>query len=518
MTVRNGPSTALVVAQKVAYNYDDADRLITITQLAGLVNNNVAQTVSFAYDDANRLTSQTQTGGVVTACTYTDADEIKSITYRKADGTIIASGAYTYDAAGRRNSVSGDLATFVQASGPDVTDAVYNVNNQLTTWRGKTFAYDKNGQLTNDGVSIYAWDARGQLSGISGGSTATFQYDSQGRRLAKTVAGAMTGFAYDDSNFVQELSGLGSSATVNANLLTGDVDHVFFRTTGTSSAATTRWFLAEANNNTVMTTDGADAAQKSYAYEAYGSTTPGAGTDANTQQYTGRENDGSGLYYYRDRYYMPSCMRFISEDPIGWASGQTNNYAYVGGNPVQVTDPSGDFGLLGAAIGAGANLAWQLYQNGGNLSCVNVAEVAAWGLTGSGVGIIGGAVARGGLAVAGSFFWDTTAFRGISSAYWGARGGAAGMSLDHWAIGQAVGRDLGLPSGLVNGGWNLLEMPMALNRWLGFAPRWGGAQAAAANAARVGIQAGVPSLAAAAGYGGYQLGTAAQSGGSGGCQ
>jgi uncharacterized protein RhaS with RHS repeats len=33
--------------------------------------------------------------------------------------------------------------------------------------------------------------------------------------------------------------------------------------------------------------------------------------------------------------------RFISEDPIGWASGQTNAYAYVGGNPVQFTDPAG---------------------------------------------------------------------------------------------------------------------------------------------------------------------------------
>jgi len=34
-------------------------------------------------------------------------------------------------------------------------------------------------------------------------------------------------------------------------------------------------------------------------------------------------------------------MRFISEDPIGWASGQTNNYAYVGGNPISLEDPLG---------------------------------------------------------------------------------------------------------------------------------------------------------------------------------
>ncbi|MBK5148620.1 hypothetical protein IQ285_13110 [Burkholderia sp. R-69608] len=31
----------------------------------------------------------------------------------------------------------------------------------------------------------------------------------------------------------------------------------------------------------------------------------------------------------------------MSEDPIGYASGQTNVYAYVGGNPVQFSDPSG---------------------------------------------------------------------------------------------------------------------------------------------------------------------------------
>ncbi|CAE6767372.1 hypothetical protein R69888_03704 [Paraburkholderia haematera] len=47
------------------------------------------------------------------------------------------------------------------------------------------------------------------------------------------------------------------------------------------------------------------------------------------------------LYYYRNRYYSPATARFISEDPIGWASGQTNAYAYVGGNPVQLNDPFG---------------------------------------------------------------------------------------------------------------------------------------------------------------------------------
>ncbi|WP_211612205.1 RHS repeat-associated core domain-containing protein [Paraburkholderia haematera] len=45
--------------------------------------------------------------------------------------------------------------------------------------------------------------------------------------------------------------------------------------------------------------------------------------------------------YYRNRYYSPATGRFISEDPIGYASGQTNAYAYVAGNPVQNVDPFG---------------------------------------------------------------------------------------------------------------------------------------------------------------------------------
>ncbi|USX10603.1 RHS repeat-associated core domain-containing protein [Paraburkholderia fungorum] len=47
------------------------------------------------------------------------------------------------------------------------------------------------------------------------------------------------------------------------------------------------------------------------------------------------------MYYYRNRYYSPSIGRFISEDPIGYASGQANAYAYVGSNPVSYSDPSG---------------------------------------------------------------------------------------------------------------------------------------------------------------------------------
>ncbi len=65
------------------------------------------------------------------------------------------------------------------------------------------------------------------------------------------------------------------------------------------------------------------------------------GTTDNSYTFTGRESDGLDIYYYRARYYNPTLGRFLSEDPIGFTSGSTDLYAYVGDDPTFLTDPSG---------------------------------------------------------------------------------------------------------------------------------------------------------------------------------
>jgi len=58
--------------------------------------------------------------------------------------------------------------------------------------------------------------------------------------------------------------------------------------------------------------------------------------------YTGRVFDAdAGLFYYRARWYDASVGKFISEDPLGFAGGDTNLSRYVGNSPINYTDPSG---------------------------------------------------------------------------------------------------------------------------------------------------------------------------------
>ena len=218
-----------------------------------------------------------------------------------------------------------------------LSSATYNANNQLTQWGTANLTYDLNGNLTGDGVNNYSWDARNQLASItaaSGGSTiGTFQYDAFGRRANKTVPGTTTGFLYDGVNAVQELSG----STPTANLLTGlGVDEVFTRT----DSVGTRTFLADALGTTLALTDSNGAVQTQYTYEPFGSTNFSGTASNNSFQFTGRENDGTGVYYYRARYYDPSIGRFLSEDPIAFNAG-LNFYGYVNDNPLNFADPTG---------------------------------------------------------------------------------------------------------------------------------------------------------------------------------
>lgn len=104
--------------------------------------------------------------------------------------------------------------------------------------------------------------------------------------------------------------------------------------------------------------------QNFYAYSPYGEATTLGPDGGNGLQYTGRENDQTGLYYYRARYYDPVLKQWISDDPIGLAGG-INQRTYVEGDPVSLNDPDGHFANFvgGALFGAGLEVSIQAYKN-----------------------------------------------------------------------------------------------------------------------------------------------------------
>ncbi len=184
--------------------------------------------------------------------------------------------------------------------------------------------------MLNSGSDGYVWDARNQLASMNAGAD-SFQYDPFGRRVAKTASGATTNYLYDFSNPVQELSG----TTPTANLLIGlGVNEHFTRT----DSAGERNFLTDPLGSTVALTDSTGAIQTQYTYEPFGNTTASSSPSTNPYQFTGRENDATGLYFYRARYYSPVFGRFLSQDPIG-CPRKTNLYAYVGDAPTRFVDP-----------------------------------------------------------------------------------------------------------------------------------------------------------------------------------
>lgn len=85
-----------------------------------------------------------------------------------------------------------------------------------------------------------------------------------------------------------------------------------------------------------------------YTYEPFGFTTQTGTASTNSYKFTGREDDGTGLYYYRARYYQPRFQRFIAEDPIEFSGGSFNVYSYVANDPMNYIDPEGLFGLQDA--------------------------------------------------------------------------------------------------------------------------------------------------------------------------
>jgi RHS repeat-associated protein len=157
-------------------------------------------------------------------------------------------------------------------------------------------------------------------------STADFRYDPQGRRIRLERGSTLKTYFYTGLDLLSDgsskfLYGTGIDEHLQADLSTGSVSYLGDHLGSTSQLLDSTNALAKARLD----------------YKSYGKLEGDIANPApaNPFTYTGREDDGTGLMYYRARYYDPELEVFISQDPLGDAQ------RYVGGNPLSFVDPLG---------------------------------------------------------------------------------------------------------------------------------------------------------------------------------
>ncbi|HET9172008.1 MAG TPA: DUF6531 domain-containing protein [Actinospica sp.] len=374
----DGDATSIVYpggsTQTVTQAYDKADRLTTVTDWS-------SNATGFGYDNDNNLTSTTYPDGVKVTGSFDNSDNLSAVA--AADGsTAVASVQYTHDnadqiATSTPTALPGSAQTYgyttleqlkSAASGSTSTSYVYNGAGQATSQTGAAQAFDAAGQLCwklpgtatssagctapPTGATTYTYNSRGdrtaanpsggtastyaynqanELTGYTGiGGSATYAYDGQGLRAAKTLGGTTTHFTWDVAT-TPDLLGDGTTSYLYGP------DGLPIEQIGSGA---TYWYLHDAEGSTRALLGSAGTVAGAYGYDAYGNVVGHTGTATTPLQYGGGYTDGeSGLIYLRARYYDPATIQFLTIDPELDLTDQP--YGYGSESPLDFTDPQG---------------------------------------------------------------------------------------------------------------------------------------------------------------------------------
>jgi RHS repeat-associated protein len=281
-----------------------------LNRRSGIVRPSGANT-SYSYDGAGRLAGLTQTG--VPASTG-------------------AAQTFGYNPAGQTTSASQSNSLFQWSGHPITTrNATHDGLNRDAAVVAAA-GYDANGNLTFDGTRTFTYDVENRLRTVTGpGVELTLQYDPLGRlRNVQSDGQNLTSLTYDGGRIFGDTTGF--------YLYGPGVDEPLgtWKPGGPGSPVT--YLHADRQGSIVGTSDGTGAITP-LTYGPYGEPQTWSGSRI---RYTGQlVIPEAQLYYYKARMYDPVMGRFLQTDPIGYGDGP-NIYAYVGGDPVNFSDPTGN--------------------------------------------------------------------------------------------------------------------------------------------------------------------------------
>jgi RHS repeat-associated protein len=346
-------------------SYDRAGRLSALTKTSG--SGHAKDSTTYQYDPNGNLTSsQRERAATTTTRSYrTESGHNKllgfSQTSTSASGTASTSVTHTYDAAGNLQTdglhqyhydSQGRLQSSQTGQGPDAPTTRY-AHNALGQRVFKTeplfaAASSKDGALDDEEedpsllqtlVDFFTrlWNPAKSDAEHLGWA---YLYDEDGSLLGEYGMGGAQSAGQSQYIYLPTAQGpIPMAAEIDNRLYAIHTDHL-----GTPRRLTQA--------------DGQAAWQ--WAYTPYGDETPTLGakrfTNETTNPTTGSTNiapvrfnlrypgqyfdEESGLHYNYFRSYDPRTGRYTQSDPIG-LDGGWNRFAYVGGNPLGMTDPMG---------------------------------------------------------------------------------------------------------------------------------------------------------------------------------
>jgi RHS repeat-associated protein len=264
----------------------------------------------------------------------------------------------------------GDTTTY--AYGPD-----YRLTSETTGSSSINYTYDGNGNLATEtfgsSTVTYSFDFDNRLTGLnSPTNVATYALSWDGRRMAKTLNGSTTGYLYDGINLIAEYP---DSAPAVSYLAGMALDEWVLRVEGGQKSYYTQ---LEDLKNVMQLTGPTGSVENAYVYRAFGELLESTESAPNVHTFTGRSRDlETSHLYFRERLYSPRTGRFLSLDPyrpdatrtarmgepgrllfsqtgvqdsplfserrdVNVTGMDVTGYIYVGNNPTNGTDPTGE--------------------------------------------------------------------------------------------------------------------------------------------------------------------------------
>ncbi|QOV87556.1 RHS repeat-associated core domain-containing protein [Humisphaera borealis] len=302
----------------------------------------------YTYDQLNRLATMdrgTLTGSPPSGITGTpvkEQDWTLDPTGNWRGYVTKASGTTDLNQARASNTVN-QITGITETTGPSWIDPAYDAAGNTTTFP----------QPTPTSSFTATYDAWNRLKDVNDGANAVAKYDYEARNrriVNKSYTGGTlteTRHAYYTTNWQNIEERVGSNTTADTQHVWGIryIDELVCRDDATPARI---YACQDANFNLTALISTAGSVLQRFVYEPYGiDSVRAANWSTTTDAYnwtvrfqSGRVDNGTGLYYFRNRDYVSTLGRWGQRDSGEYIDG-CNLFAFVESNPVNMTDPEG---------------------------------------------------------------------------------------------------------------------------------------------------------------------------------